>query len=321
MPKKAVTLTAAAAALVGGTLTTAVAMPTTGSAAATAVHPASAPLPDVQTTPMLASAATAATTGVSVKHFNYGKHKGNDLDVFAPAAVAKAPHGTDLRPAVVLVHGGSWTHGSKTSMYGAARQLVGQGYVAFPISYRFAQNSSYPAGREDVQAAVKWVKKHSDALHVDPHKIVVLGSSAGAELAASALTWGNGSRYGVGLISLSAPMDLALVAANTTHTGGSAKLARTVTDTLLRCLPFKCAKAFDRDSAAEHLDRRDPPSLLFASTNEWVDNRSTTRFHQAAIGHHVKSDLYMINGNKHGMDYWNKAWPTIKQWLKKRFGR
>jgi acetyl esterase/lipase len=317
MPKLAVTLSAATA-LVGGTLTAAVALPTTGTAA-TAAHPAFAPPPIVQTTPMLAATTTAATTGVSVQHFNYGKHQRNDLDVFAPSAVARAPHGTDLRPAVVLVHGGSWTHGSKTSMYGAARQLVGQGYVAFPMSYRFAQNSSYPAGRRDVQAAVTWVKKHSDALHVDPHQIVVLGSSAGGELAASALTWGNGSRYGIGLITLSAPMDLALVAANTTHTGGSARLARTVTDTLLRCLPFQCAKAFDRDSAAEHLDRSDPPSLLFASSNEWVDNRSTTRFHEAAIGHQVRSDLYMINGTKHGMEYWDQAWPTIKSWLKQRF--
>jgi len=320
MPNTAVTLSAAAA-LVGGVLTAAVAMPTTGSAAATAVHPASAPLPIVQTTPMLASTTTSATTGVSVKHFDYGKHQGNDLDVFAPASVAKAPRGTDLRPAVVLVHGGSWTHGSKTSMYGAARQLVGQGYVAFPISYRFAQNSDYPAGRKDVQTAITWVRKHSDALHVDPDKIVVLGSSAGGELAASALTWGDGSRYGMGLITLSAPMDLGLVAANTTHTGGSAKLARTVTDTLLRCLPFNCGKAFARDSAAEHLDRRDPPSLVFASSNEWVDNRSSTRFHEAAIGHQVDSELYLINGDKHGMDYWSKAWPTIKKWLQERFDR
>jgi acetyl esterase/lipase len=268
---------------------------------------------------MLASTTASATSGVSVKHFNYGKHTRNDIDVFAPAAVAAAPHGTDLRPAVILVHGGSWTHGSKTSMYGAARQMVGQGYVAFPMSYRFAQDSSYPAGREDVQAAVKWVKGHSDALHVDPHKIVVLGSSAGGELAASALTWGDGSRYGAGLITLSAPMDLGLVAANTTHTAGSAKLARTVTDTLLNCLPLKCGKAFDRDDAAEHLDHRDPAVLSFASTDEWVDNRSTIRFHQVAVKHHVPSELHMIDGDKHGMDYWDKAWPTIKSWLKQRF--
>jgi acetyl esterase/lipase len=187
------------------------------------------------------------------------------------------------------------------------------------MSYRFAQSSSYPAGRHDVQAAVTWVKKHSDALHVDPHKIVVLGSSAGGELAASALTWGDGSRYGAGLITLSAPMDLGLVAANTTHTAGSAKLARTVTDILLDCSGAKCAKAFDRDTAAEHVDHRDPPVLSFASTDEWVDNRSTIRFYKAAKKHHVPAELHMIDGDLHGMDYWDQAWPTIKSWLKKRF--
>jgi acetyl esterase/lipase len=319
MPKLVVPLTAATA-LAGSTFIAAVAMPTTGTAAA-AAHPASAPLPTVQTTPMQAVSDSSAAGKVSIKHFNYGKHSRNQLDVFAPADVAKAKHGTHLRPAVVLVHGGSWTHGNRSSMYGAARQLVGQGYIAFPINYRFAQSSSYPAGRQDVQTAVKWVKKHSDALHVDPHKIVVLGSSAGGELAASALTWGNGSRYGAGLITLSAPMDLKLVAADTTHLGNSDKLARTVTDVLLKCLPSKCAKAFSRDSAANHLDRRDPPVLSFASASEWVDNRSTIRFHKAALRHHVKSDLYLISGDKHGMDYWDKAWPTIKGWLKQRFAQ
>jgi acetyl esterase/lipase len=275
----------------------------------------------VQTTPLLAAATTAATTKVSIKHFNYGSHDRNQLDVYAPAAVAKAKHGTHLSPAVILVHGGSWTLGIRSSRFGAAKQLVGQGYIAFPMNYRFAQSSSYPAGRHDVQTAVKWVKKHSDALHVDPKKIVVLGSSAGGELAASALTWGDGSRYGAGLITLSAPMDLGLVAANTTRQGNSDKLAKTVTDVLLKCLPLKCAKAFDRDSAAEHLDRRDPAVLSFASTDEWVDNRSTKRFHAAAKAHHVKNKLVMIHGDKHGMDYWDKAWPTIKTWLKHRFAQ
>ncbi|HEY3604268.1 MAG TPA: alpha/beta hydrolase, partial [Sporichthyaceae bacterium] len=220
MPKLVVPLTAAAA-LVGGTLTAVVAIPTTGTAA-TAGHVA----------PARAAAPQTTSLRVSVKHFNYGTHDRNQLDVYAPAAVAAAPHGTHLSPAVVLVHGGSWTHGDRSSMYGAAKQLVGQGYIAFPMNYRYAQNSSYPAGRQDVQTAVTWVKKHADALHVDPKKIVVLGTSAGGELAASALTWGNGSRYGAGLITLSAPMDLALVAANTTRTGNSDKLAATVTNTL-----------------------------------------------------------------------------------------
>jgi acetyl esterase/lipase len=319
MPKLVVPMTAAAA-LIGGTLTAAVALPTTGTAATAAQIPTARVMP-VQTTPMLAAATTAAKTKISIKHFNYGSHDRNQLDVYAPAAVAAAKHGTHLSPAVILVHGGSWTHGDRSSMYGAAKQLVGQGYIAFPMNYRFAQTSSYPAGREDVQAAVKWVKKHAAALHVDKKEIVVLGSSAGGELAASALTWGDGSRYGAGLITLSAPMDLGLVAADTTRQGNSDKLARTVTDTLLKCLPFKCAKAFNRDSAVEHLDSRDPDTLLFASTNEWVDNRSTTRFYQAAIGHHVNAQLYMIDGDKHGMDYWDKAWPTIKSWLKERFSR
>lgn len=253
-----------------------------------------------------------------MKTYRYGSHDRNRLDVFASPKVAAASSKT-RRPAVVLVHGGSWIKGDKSSMHNAAKALVGEGYVAIPVNYRYASQAAWPAQREDVQDAIQWVRKHAAGLHVDTEKIVVLGSSAGAEITASALTQGNGSKLARGMVVLSGPLDLELIGTNSMGTTAGANLANIVTAQLLRCLPTSCtADLLHRSSAAYRHDASDPPSLVLTSRSEWVDPEGSYRFHEAARQDGVKSDLYVLSGKEHGMDYWDRAWPTIRRWIEAR---
>jgi acetyl esterase/lipase len=245
-----------------------------------------------------------------VKTYRYGSHERQQLDVLAAARSTGSAKGP--RPAVVLVHGGGWIKGDKSKMHAAARDLVGEGYVAIPVNYRLAQHAAWPAQREDVQQAIRWVQENADLIDVDTSRIVVLGSSAGAEIAAAALTEGDGSRYARGLVALSGPMDLALVVA------GAGGLATVVTDQLLRCDPDDCAEKLKTSSAISRLDSRDPASLVIASRDEWVDPRSSYRFHERARKTGVPSDLHVLSGRQHGMDYWDRAWPVIRDWIAQR---
>lgn len=258
------------------------------------------------------------SSATAIRHYRYGDDTRNALDVYLPGKVASAAYGSALTPTVVLVHGGSWTHGDKSSWAETAKQLVDEGYVAVAVNYRFAQDAPWPAQRTDVRQAIRWVRKHHNGLHVDTDKIVVLGSSAGAEIASAAVTKGNGSNYARGLVSLSAPSDLGLVAANTTHTKGSAGLARIVTRELLRCATSLCPSLFEKRSAASNLDRNDPPSLVFASAHEWVDPLSSVRFRKAARAAGLTSKLILVPGTRHGMYYWDDVWPTVRKWIAKR---
>ncbi len=261
--------------------------------------------------------ATPTAVAISMKSYRYGSDERQQMDVFAPAKIAAAS-GSVRRATIVMVHGGSWVKGNKSSMHGAARDFVGEGYIAIPVNYRLAGQAAWPAQREDVQQAIRWVREHADMLHVDVSRIVVLGSSAGAEIAASALTEGNGSRYARGLVALSGPMDLALVASNAGSATGMGTLAAIVTDQLLRCLPSDCADKLRSSSAISHLDSRDPASLIIASREEWVDPRGSYRFHAAALENGVASDLKKLSGTQHGMNFWDRAWPTIRTWVAKR---
>src|SRR5438132_4753746 len=74
------------------------------------------------------------------------------LDAYAPTAK------TRKRPAILLVHGGSWREGDKSNFTEDAMKLAQLGYVAFSINYRLAPAHPFPAAVDDVRSAVGWVR-------------------------------------------------------------------------------------------------------------------------------------------------------------------
>ncbi len=252
--------------------------------------------------------------------YSYGQHADNNLDLYLPASVAVAKPGQALTPTVVLVHGGAWVRGDKEDMQRAAQSVVDLGYVAISVNYRVAPESKWPTQRRDLIAALRWIRAHAPDLHVDTSRMVVLGSSAGGEIAAAALTQGAGSRLARGLITLSAPTDLALVAQDTeaTDDADASDLAMIVTRDLIGCEGEECLATIENRSVFDNLDGRDPPSLVFTSDREWVDPQSSIRFHQVALASGVESRLIVFQGRRHGMAYWENAWPIIAEWLGQR---
>ena len=89
-----------------------------------------------------------------------------------------------LRPAIVIIHGGGWSAGSKSDP--VYRNLLMdyalQGYVTVSVEYRFTQEAPFPACIQDVKCAVRWLKAHAKELRVDTERIGVTGHSAGAHL-------------------------------------------------------------------------------------------------------------------------------------------
>jgi len=99
------------------------------------------------------------------------------LDLYLPRRQPTTP-----RPSVLVVHGGGWRQGNKVNMERVAMMLAKRGYVAVSVSHRFAPDWSFPAQLEDVQAAVRWVRRHADEYNIDATKIGGLGISSGAHL-------------------------------------------------------------------------------------------------------------------------------------------
>lgn len=93
--------------------------------------------------------------------------------------------GSELRPALVIVHGGGWAGGSKSvDVYQKMMiDYAEKGYVTINVEYRLTGEAGFPACIEDVKNAVRWLRAHAEELRVDPERIGTYGHSAGAHLA------------------------------------------------------------------------------------------------------------------------------------------
>ena len=97
---------------------------------------------------------------------------------------AHIPPGKGPFPAVILVHGGGWTAGTKTANFllPLFEPLTKTGYTWFTIDYRLAPQHPYPAAVEDVENAIVFVKNHAREYKLNPRKIALMGESAGGHL-------------------------------------------------------------------------------------------------------------------------------------------
>ncbi len=141
---------------------------------------------------------------------HYGPDERNVLDIFtapdsgaaprngaAPESGAAAESGAvrdngpgtrgaaARRPVVVFVHGGGFSHGTNhmpgTPFYdNVGLWAASHGLVGVTMTYRLAPKFPFPAGVEDVTAAVRWLRGHIAAYGGNPREIFLWGHSAGA---------------------------------------------------------------------------------------------------------------------------------------------
>lgn len=89
-------------------------------------------------------------------------------------------------PVVIAIHGGAWKAGDISQYQYWGPWLAEHGIAVFAIDYRLVcgERNRYPAAVQDVTAALEFVRSSAAELNVDPKRISLVGSSAGAHLAA-----------------------------------------------------------------------------------------------------------------------------------------
>ena len=93
------------------------------------------------------------------------------------------PDGVGPFPAAILVHGGGFDGGSRsTNVRPLFDVLANANFAWFSIDYRMAPEFRFPQAIDDLNTAIIWLKKNAAAYHVDARKIAIIGESAGGFL-------------------------------------------------------------------------------------------------------------------------------------------
>jgi acetyl esterase/lipase len=140
----------------------------------------------------------------------FGEDVRQRLDIYRPVTSDAA-----ARPVIVFWYGGGWTGGARQDYRFVGVALAQLGYLTVLPDYRLYPQVRFPQFLDDGAQAVAWVQRHAAAYGGDPRRIVLMGHSAGAYMAAMlALNRRYLTRAGadpqriVGLIGLSGPYGL-----------------------------------------------------------------------------------------------------------------
>ena len=87
-------------------------------------------------------------------------------------------------PVVMIVHGGAWSLGDKTTTPDLAAQpgLNARGFLVVSINYRLAPSFPWPSMIQDAKCAVRSLRANAAQYNLDPNRIGALGDSVGGQL-------------------------------------------------------------------------------------------------------------------------------------------
>ena len=218
------------------------------------------------------------------------------------------------RPAVMMIHGGSWSHGDKaTAAYRAVCQyLASEGFVTVNVDYRLAPTDPFPAGLDDTRRALDWVFRPStlETYDIDPDRVGLFGGSAGGNLAAMlAVTdhesagWAAGDRVRA-VVDLSGPTDL--TTRSTEPDGVSASFQRKQL-LYLGCRSYADCPAARQASPEYHVTEETPPFFVGHSTDEFIPLWESQDFVATLREHDVPVTFVAVEGTAHSIAQLDRA--------------
>ncbi len=155
----------------------------------------------------LASAKPSPGVVETLNYTGTGETKVLRMDFYHPAKKTTARNSPKGVPCIIVIHGGGWNNGDRTQLPALNHKLASLGYAVAAIDYRLAPTHRWPAPRDDVRTAVNFLKSHAEKLGIDPERLVLLGRSAGGQIA-QAVAYDQPDPGLRGVISLYGPADL-----------------------------------------------------------------------------------------------------------------
>ncbi len=243
------------------------------------------------------------------------------------------PDGPGPFPAAILVHGGGFDEGSKsTNVRPLFEPLANAGFAWFSIDYRLAPKAHFTESIADLNTAIRWLHQHAAEYHVDPARIALIGESAGGFLVNYAGTHDTADTKVAAVVDFYGPSDYAKLAGlrrEHPERFNMASINRHAANG--GGIHFFGADQLDEAGIAKvnsvspiaAVHHGMPPFLIIAGTkDDQVVYEQSTEFCDAMHHAQVPCELITVEGGGHGMSSWKAAemqhWkPEMIAWLKK----
>ena len=214
--------------------------------------------------------------------------RGGDCDLQADLYRPPAPN----RCGVLLVHGGSFTHGDRTQLRGYGILLGRIGYTCLACEYRLAPASKWPAQIDDVNTALRYLHAQAPALGLDPSKIAVSGNSAGGQLSLMAAA------------QQEAPVAASIAFYPPTDFLGPGARALGAPDAMQYLVGDDVSEAKMESISPANFVRADfPPTMLVTGNNDVVvDWRDSQLMYQRLVDAGARAELHVFEGAPHAFD-------------------
>jgi triacylglycerol lipase len=221
----------------------------------------------------------------SVRDAVYRRVGGEKLtvDIFRPV-------NDEVRPAVLMIHGGAWSSGDKWHMHDHARELAQEGFVAITINYRLAPQHKINEQIDDCRVALEWVGKSAEKYRIDPKRIALWGYSAGAHLACMLATQPDAkSPPVIAVVAGGAPCDFLNIPEDS-------QVLSLVMGGTRKELP----DLYRNVSPLNFVNSQCPPTFFYhGSTDIIVPPATSRRMHEALQGNNVETEYFVIEGKGH----------------------
>jgi acetyl esterase/lipase len=197
---------------------------------------------------------------------------------------------SDTRPAIIFFFGGGWNSGTVGQFLVQAEYLASRGLVAARADYRVRSRDGVTPDKcvEDARSAVRWMRRNSKRLGINPKRLIASGGSAGGHLAACTMITKSVEADGDDLSVSTVPQAMVLFnpvlsfehEQMLTRLGDNKHLARKISPT-------------------SHLDKKSPPALILFGTEDRLKVFGDDYWKKAEeIG--VRAEKYIAKGQGHG---------------------
>jgi acetyl esterase/lipase len=219
-----------------------------------------------------------------------------------PMDFYRAQGGVTPAPCVVMIHGGGWDNGDRAQLPELNHHLARRGYAVAAVSYRLAPATVWPGQGDDIAIAIDYLKSHAIDLGIDPTRLVLMGRSAGGQLA-TALAYGRPGLAVCGAVSFYGPHDQVFAWGFSREDDilNATKLLRQY----LGGSPETAAEAYRTASGYLIVNQSNavPTLLVHGLQDSMVWHKQSERLHAKLDGLGVPNALLSLPWATHGCDY------------------